>query len=106
MLRGRDERQIKALEDAIAEVESDFAPAVEDIIPRARPGFVASTHSKQYQYRIGNFGASCNSRPNLPNSARPSPKSNSSRMHWKIFCQATTRAGQAVLEKDNHDGFP
>ncbi len=28
-------RQVKALEDAIAEVESDFAPAVEDFIPAA-----------------------------------------------------------------------
>jgi hypothetical protein len=30
-------RQIKALEDAIAEVESDFAPAIEDIIPEPTP---------------------------------------------------------------------
>ena len=30
-------RQTKALEDAIAEVESDFAPAVEDIIPEPAP---------------------------------------------------------------------
>ncbi|HMF66002.1 MAG TPA: transcriptional regulator [Phyllobacterium sp.] len=30
-------RQIKALEDAIAEVESDFTPAVEDIVPEAVP---------------------------------------------------------------------
>ncbi|UXN62431.1 transcriptional regulator [Phyllobacterium zundukense] len=30
-------RQIKALEDAIAEVESDFAPAVEDRIPEPAP---------------------------------------------------------------------
>ena len=35
-------RQVKALEDAIAEVESDFAPAVEDFIPAAPAPIPAS----------------------------------------------------------------
>lgn len=96
-------RQIKALEDAIAEVESDFAPAVEDIIPEPTP--VSSPPPIPTPVSVP---ASATLAPAASTkSAAPSfTKVETQPDALEDFLSSHDAGGSTRGEKDNHDGFP
>ncbi|MDR6631338.1 hypothetical protein J2X72_000109 [Phyllobacterium sp. 1468] len=96
-------RQIKALEDAIAEVESDFAPAVEDIIPEPAP--VSSPPPIPTPVSVP---ASATLAP-AASTKSPAPsftKVEAQPDALEDFLSSHDTGRSIRAEKDNHDAFP